>query len=305
MFGTQPYNYESFNRRQLVKEFARSPWRAPKPGDKAPDFQLRSLDGEKVRLSDFRGRQNVVLTFGSATCPMTAGSISGLKDLAQTFEDGEIKFVFIYVREAHPGDQIPAHGSMEEKIQAAELLRDEEDIDITILVDDLRGSVHRSYGSGANPTFLIDKSGRVAFRALWTQPRILREAIEELLNVQKRRGRERAIVRDGEDRSVPIRYGILYSHRALRRGGGKAIREFRQATGPGGRLMVAAGRVARPMLHPGKILIGAGLALGVATAGLIGGMVLRKRRLDRMRQPYYYPRRTRVAETGGYEAVGI
>ena len=32
-------------------------------GDVAPDFRLASLGGEPVRLSDFRGRQNVVLVF--------------------------------------------------------------------------------------------------------------------------------------------------------------------------------------------------------------------------------------------------
>src|SRR5262249_54775141 len=32
-------------------------------GDKAPDFELDSTSGEKVRLSNFRGRQNVLLAF--------------------------------------------------------------------------------------------------------------------------------------------------------------------------------------------------------------------------------------------------
>ena len=34
-----------------------------KVGDKAPDFTLPTLDGGKVTLSDFRGKQNVVLSF--------------------------------------------------------------------------------------------------------------------------------------------------------------------------------------------------------------------------------------------------
>ena len=43
-----------------------------KVGDDAPDFTLRSQDGATVTLSDFRGKQNVVLAFFpfafSATC---------------------------------------------------------------------------------------------------------------------------------------------------------------------------------------------------------------------------------------------
>jgi peroxiredoxin len=32
-------------------------------GEPAPDFTLRSHDGRTVTLSDYRGRQNVVLAF--------------------------------------------------------------------------------------------------------------------------------------------------------------------------------------------------------------------------------------------------
>ena len=32
-------------------------------GDVAPDFALRALDGEIIRLSDYRGSQRVVLVF--------------------------------------------------------------------------------------------------------------------------------------------------------------------------------------------------------------------------------------------------
>jgi hypothetical protein len=41
---------------------------APKPGDVAPDFELRDVDGENpVCLSDYRGKKPVALVFGSYT----------------------------------------------------------------------------------------------------------------------------------------------------------------------------------------------------------------------------------------------
>jgi hypothetical protein len=40
----------------------------PNVGDDAPDFALISLDGKRtVKLSDFKGRETVVLVFGSYT----------------------------------------------------------------------------------------------------------------------------------------------------------------------------------------------------------------------------------------------
>jgi hypothetical protein len=34
-----------------------------KVGDHAPDFELTDTEGQKVRLSDYRGKRNVVLAF--------------------------------------------------------------------------------------------------------------------------------------------------------------------------------------------------------------------------------------------------
>ena len=36
---------------------------APKVGDKAPDFQLPGSDGKTYKLSDFRGKQAVVIAW--------------------------------------------------------------------------------------------------------------------------------------------------------------------------------------------------------------------------------------------------
>ena len=194
MFSNTAYNYENFSRGRLLKDVLRRKMQGPRPGERAPDFKLRSLDGEKVRLGDFRGSNNVVLTFGSASCPMTAGSIGGLNKLYEDFEGEDVKFFLVYVREAHPGELLPHHGSMDDKIAAAERLREEEDLAIPVLLDELDGRVHRRYGGRPNPTYIIDKSGRVAFRSTWTRPGVIREALEELLEVQEKREVDHAVV---------------------------------------------------------------------------------------------------------------
>lgn len=305
MFASKSYNYRSFTREQLRQQLDPKPMKGPKAGEEAPDFELPSLDEGRVRLSDYAGDKNVVLTFGSATCPMTAGSIRGLNRLHEQYADQDVQFLFVYVREAHPGEELPAHRSLDDKMEAAELFQNQEDVQIPILVDKLDGKVHRQYGGRPNSTFLIDKSGRVAFRTVWTRPSVVEEALEELLEYQEESGKEHRVVESGEDTALPRRYGMLHAYRALERGGPRALQEFKETVGARGQVAMATSRVAEPvMLHPAKALAGVIITGGVIVGALYAGMKLRQRRVQ-MRSPYYFPRPRRKGETGGYEAVGI
>jgi peroxiredoxin len=62
----EPYNYQSFSRSSSEgksTEFKNS----LRAGDEALDFELPSIEGERVRLSDFRDKKHVLLEFGSIT----------------------------------------------------------------------------------------------------------------------------------------------------------------------------------------------------------------------------------------------
>ena len=64
--GLDEYNYTTFTTseaRGKTKVFAN----AVRAGDEAPDFDLPTLEGERVRLSQFRGEKYVVLEFGAIT----------------------------------------------------------------------------------------------------------------------------------------------------------------------------------------------------------------------------------------------
>jgi hypothetical protein len=63
---------------------------------------------------------------------------------------------------------VPCHDSFERKLACARLLREEAGIGRDILVDDLAGTVHRAYGLMPNMTWVIDRGGRVAYKANWT-----------------------------------------------------------------------------------------------------------------------------------------
>lgn len=60
------YNYVSFTRSESAGksgEFKNS----LRAGEEAPDFDLPTLEGGRIRLSDFRGKKHVLLEFGSIT----------------------------------------------------------------------------------------------------------------------------------------------------------------------------------------------------------------------------------------------
>ncbi len=308
MLGFSNYNYERFSR-DILREHSEAPFAGPEPGDRAPDFKAVTLDKETVRLSDFQGKKNVLLIFGSATCPMTAASIAEINELYDQSRGDEIEFLFIYIREAHPGERIPAHSSMREKIDAARQLRDEEELLMPVLVDDVRGSIHRKYSRLPNPAFLIDKAGRVAFRSRWARPDELASAIEELLEIQRERGLDHAVVNGGQDLSMPLSYSVLHSYRALERGGEDSLKDFREALGLRGRVALATSHAADSFLgHPGRWLAVSALTAAVLAGGLYAGFELRKRRLGTRRNPYraYEKDQVRDTETGtDYGAVGI
>jgi hypothetical protein len=73
MFGIHSYNYKRFDKSHLAAAALRQ-FTGPAAGQMAPDFELKSLNRDILRLRDYRGHKAVVLTFGSVTCPMTAAS---------------------------------------------------------------------------------------------------------------------------------------------------------------------------------------------------------------------------------------
>jgi hypothetical protein len=240
---------------------------------------------------------------------MTAASIGAINELYDQLRGGDVEFVFVYVREAHPGERIPAHDSTSDKVAAAWLLRKEEQLEMPVVVDDLRGSIHRKYGKLPNPAFLIDKSGRIAFRSMWTNPEELAAALEELLELQQERGIDHAIVRGGEDLSMPLSYSSLNSYRALERGGKDSILDFQAAVGLSTRdQRTASGLTDELMAHPGRVLAVIALSGAVLVGGLYAGFELRRRRLGTRKNPYraYEKEKVRDTETGTeYGAVGI
>ena len=158
------YNYEHFR----IKEYDFRNFAGPRPGDRAVEFAAQTLDGRTVRLSDFFGKP-IVLETGSLTCGMYLGKIESMNRLAAQFVNTQ--FLVLYVREAHPGRKVPAHGAPEQKCSNAQRVQQEYKERRNILVDDLEGTAHRRYGLAPDLIYIVDRDGTVVYRSVWNDPK--------------------------------------------------------------------------------------------------------------------------------------
>lgn len=93
----------------------------------------------------------------------------------------------MYTREAHPGEHVGHHDRFETKVDNARLLRDDIGIRREILVDDLAGSLHQQYGLLPNMTWVIDRGGRVVYKADWTSARNVEGFLERYTAAKSQR----------------------------------------------------------------------------------------------------------------------
>ncbi len=75
---------------------------APKVGDKAPDFTLKTPDGREIKGSALWREKPLLLVTGSHTCPVYRRMATPLEKLAAEFRE-RVNFVLLYTVEAHRG----------------------------------------------------------------------------------------------------------------------------------------------------------------------------------------------------------
>jgi peroxiredoxin len=142
-------------------------------GDVAPDFELEDQNGKKVRLSQYRGKKNVLLAFFPfAFSPVCTNELGDLKEK----EDIVLKL----------DTQILAasvDSTWTQKAFAKEL-----GVKFPILSDfgrkavALYGAYYEDKGFAKRTVFVIDKQGKVAYKKQYepgTQP-IIAEAVSVL-----------------------------------------------------------------------------------------------------------------------------
>lgn len=170
---TGSYNYERFE----AGHYDLGNFRGPAVGTKAADFTATTLDGEAAPLSSFFGRP-IVLEMGSVTCPIYQSRRGGMESLARAYPD--VRFLVLYVREAHPGQKVTQHKTDADKRARARGLKDEFGESRTILVDDLAGTAHKLYGEFPNSVFVIGGDQTIVFRSDWNDVAAVRKVLRRL-----------------------------------------------------------------------------------------------------------------------------
>ncbi|MEO6245907.1 MAG: deiodinase-like protein [Opitutaceae bacterium] len=145
-----------------------------KPGQTAPDFRLRTVDGAaEVQLSDYRGKQPVILVFGSYTCPPFREHVGTLESLFDRYRD-RVAFHMVYIKEAHPSDgwamarnqrqgiALKDAATLAERAAAAQTACTTLKIKLPCLVDGMDNATNQAYAAWPDRIYVIDAAGKVA-----------------------------------------------------------------------------------------------------------------------------------------------
>jgi len=127
-------------------------------GDWAPDFSLTDLDGNNIKLSDFRGRKNVVVYFYPKD--FTPGCTVEATEFTRDYE--RFKDVGIEIIGVSP-DNAQSHLKFREKMKIPYLLvtDSENEISKKYAVYGLKSFMGREYFGVSRSTFLVNKEGRI------------------------------------------------------------------------------------------------------------------------------------------------
>ncbi len=123
-------------------------------GEMAPDFELSNQHGEKIKLSDFRGKKNVIVVFyPAAFTGKCTGELCALRDDLSSFQNEKVELLAISC----------------DSIFALKVFAEQEKYSFSLLGDFWpHGEVSQKYGVfmtergfAGRGTFIINKEGRV------------------------------------------------------------------------------------------------------------------------------------------------
>jgi hypothetical protein len=114
-----------------------------------------------------------------------------MEEMAARYADRSVRSVFLYTREAHPGEHCRHHVSIDDKRRNALAFKTEFNVRRPILLDDLEGTAHRAYGMLPNMSWIIGTGGVIQYKAAWTDPTDIEDALRYTLDALERRAKDK------------------------------------------------------------------------------------------------------------------
>lgn len=148
-----------------------------------------------------------------------------MDELADRYADRGVTSVFLYTREAHPGENYRHHRSMDDKRSVARAFRSHSQVRRTILLDDLEGTAHHAYGLLPNMTWIIGRGGLIIYKSAWTAPPDVEDALNWALDHWPRRGPDKLVPFYSERLGWRVRDEQAFKE-GLERTGPQAVSDF-------------------------------------------------------------------------------
>jgi hypothetical protein len=148
-----------------------------------------------------------------------------MDSLADRYADRAVRSVFLYTREAHPGEHYRHHRSMDEKRHHARAFLENSQVRRQILLDDLAGTAHRGYGLLPNMTWIMGRGGLIHYKSAWTNAEEVEDALKGVLDFQAHRAKNRWVAYYSERTAWSPRDLAIFKQ-GLERAGPQAIADY-------------------------------------------------------------------------------
>jgi hypothetical protein len=172
----------------------------PKPGQAAPDFELKTVDGKTIRASELWKQKPTVIMTASFTCPVFRDKVPPLEKLTKEFGE-RVHFLLVYTLEAHPkgepspyfqeervgnknikeGLVFPQPKSMEERVEQATKCQASIQLDARMVIDTMDNKTWKAYGSAPNAAYLVGIDGKIVEQQGWFDPSRMQDAISSYI----------------------------------------------------------------------------------------------------------------------------
>jgi len=175
------YNYQHYNPQSWIIDMMEKRLRIGNKLDSSihlyeTDYHLRTLD-------ELLEEKKVVIETASLSSPHFVANISAMEKLSLLYNN--ITFIVLYVREEHPGELIPHHKNLRQKINFASKLSEVYGLQRMVIVDDLQGSLHNQMGGFPNSSMIVDKKKVVLLRQ-WNDPAVIQLFLSGLVSPKEK-----------------------------------------------------------------------------------------------------------------------